>query len=148
MVRPDKGGARREGLERTRSIRSKTDRQADAVERGRIRAQLAPWQLKLARDMMRAQLTHGLELADVAARLDMSVNHFIRAFRHSAGMSPYHWYARRRIGRAMALMRIGTPIAQVAAACGFANQSHFTKAFKRISGTSPGRWRSTLRRKQ
>ena len=33
------------------------------------------------------------------------------------------------------------PIAQIAQACGFADQSSFTKAFMRVIGTSPAAWR-------
>lgn len=104
-------------------------------------ARLAPWQVKVAREIMSAHLAGSIDITEVAERLDISVNHFIRAFRQSEGMSPYQWYMNQRIGRAMALMWDGVPIAKVAVACGFANQSHFTKAFTRVSGVSPGRWR-------
>ncbi len=108
----------------------------------RARAHLAPWQAKLARDIMIAQLTGGLALADIAVRLNMSVNHFIKAFRESEGVSPYHWYMQRRIAQAMALLRDeALPLSKVADECGFADQSHFTKAFTRLLGISPGRWR-------
>ena len=32
-------------------------------------------------------------------------------------------------------------LAEVALACGFADQSHFTRVFTRTVGTSPGAWR-------
>jgi AraC-like DNA-binding protein len=32
-------------------------------------------------------------------------------------------------------------LAEIARACGFADQSHFTKAYARLRGISPGAWR-------
>jgi AraC family transcriptional regulator len=114
--------------------------------RPRTRAHLAAWQVKLARDMMLAQMTGGLALADVARRLDMSVSHFIKGFRESEGVSHYHWFMQRRIAQATTLLRDETiPLSKVADECGFADQSHFTKAFTRLLGISPGRWRRNLR---
>lgn len=114
--------------------------------RPRARAHLAPWQAKLARDMMLTQMAGGLALADVACRLNMSVSHFIKAFRETEGVAPYHWYMQRRIGQAMVLLRDETiPLSKVADECGFADQSHFTKAFTRLLGVSPGRWRRSVR---
>lgn len=108
----------------------------------RTRAHLAPWQARLARDMMTSQVAGGLALVDIAVRLNMSVNHFIKAFRESEGVSPYQWYMQRRIAQAMALLRDDAlPLSKVANECGFADQSHFTKAFTRLLGISPGRWR-------
>jgi AraC family transcriptional regulator len=96
--------------------------------------------------MMLAQMTGGLALADVARRLDMSVSHFIKGFRESEGVSPYHWFMQRRIAQATTLLRDETiPLSKVADECGFADQSHFTKAFTRLLGISPGRWRRNLR---
>ncbi len=113
----------------------------------RTRAHLAPWQTKIARDMMTSQVTGGLALADIAVRLNMSVNHFIKAFGETEGVSPYHWYMQRRIAQAMALLRDETllPLSKVADECGFADQSHFTKTFTRLLGISPGRWRRNQR---
>lgn len=43
---------------------------------------------------------------------------------------------------AQSLLRKGKPIAEIAAALGFAEQSAFTRAFKAWSGTTPARWRA------
>lgn len=120
---------------------------ARASRNKRTRAHLAPWQLKIARDMMMCQVGDGLALADIAGRLNMSVNHFIKAFGETEGVSPYHWYMQRRIAQAMALLRVETllPLSKVADECGFADQSHFTKTFTRLLGIPPGRWRRNQR---
>jgi AraC family transcriptional regulator len=106
------------------------------------RPQLAPWQIKIAMRMMEGVTVPDTMLADVAARLGISVTHFIKAFGNSVGVSPYHWFIERRIVRAMALMEDhALPLATIATRCGFADQSHFTKTFSRLIGMPPGRWR-------
>ncbi|WP_353744374.1 helix-turn-helix domain-containing protein [Roseovarius sp.] len=52
--------------------------------------------------------------------------------------------AARRVERAKELIRNGEPLAQVAAACGFASQSHMTRAFRNGTGATPGAWRRAL----
>lgn len=65
-----------------------------------------------------------------------------RHFRTLLGTSPYRYLTMRRLDRARALIRAGEPLAEVAAACGFADQSHMTRQFKRTYGLSPGRWKT------
>jgi transcriptional regulator GlxA family with amidase domain len=49
---------------------------------------------------------------------------------------------RLRIEQAQRLLaQRDVPLAQVALACGFANQSHFTQAFKRQLGLTPRAYR-------
>jgi AraC-like DNA-binding protein len=63
-----------------------------------------------------------------------------RHFRACLGTSPYRYLVMRRLDRARALIRRGVPLADTAAACGFADQSHMTRHFKKAYGLSPGRW--------
>jgi transcriptional regulator GlxA family with amidase domain len=78
-------------------------------------------------------------LANCAA---LSESHFSRAFKQSAGYSPHAYVIARRVERAK-LMMISTRerLADIALACGFADQSHLTRSFRRIVGMSPGPWR-------
>jgi transcriptional regulator GlxA family with amidase domain len=46
----------------------------------------------------------------------------------------------RRLARARALIGAGAPLAEIAAATGFADQAHFTRHFKKAYGLPPGRW--------
>jgi AraC-like DNA-binding protein len=43
-----------------------------------------------------------------------------------------------RFGRAVRLLHSGTPIAQVAAECGFYDQAHMNREFRVLGGTTPG----------
>lgn len=64
-----------------------------------------------------------------------------RHFRAYLGTSPHRYVVMRRLDRARALLRAGTPLAEAASASGFADQSHMTRHFKRVYGIPPGRWR-------
>lgn len=118
---------------------------ADAVEPAR--GGLAPWQLKRAQDRMRDALAQSLSLPSVAAACGLSPSHFARAFRCSTGVSPHAWLVRQRLARAKDLMRAqDLSLADIALACGFADQSHFTRVFAREEAMSPGRWRRSIER--
>jgi AraC-like DNA-binding protein len=106
------------------------------------RGGLAPWQLRRAQDRLRTELGDTPSLPAIAAACGLSVSHFARAFRQSLGVSPHAWLVRQRIARAKSLMcGRGSSLAEIALACGFADQSHFTRVFAREAGMSPGRWR-------
>jgi AraC family transcriptional regulator len=60
----------------------------------------------------------------------------------SVGTPPHRWVLRRRIERAEQLLDGSTvPLGEIAARCGFADQSHFTKVFARVARVTPGDWR-------
>ena len=63
-----------------------------------------------------------------------------RQFRAGLGTSPYRYLMMRRLDRARRLMLARRPLADIAADCGFADQSHMSRQFKRAYGVSPGRW--------
>lgn len=113
------------------------------------RARLAPWQVKIAQDFMLRKTNSVVPLAEIADRLDLSVNHFIKAFANTVGVAPYHWFVRQRIARAASLLETETmSLAQIAIECGFSDQSHFTRSFSGTYGMTPGRWRCTVKRAQ
>lgn len=106
------------------------------------RGGLATWQERRAKQLMNANLRGDISTVELARECSLSAGHFARAFRHSTGLSPHQWLLRRRIEEAHALLRDGRyTLAEIARACGFADQSHFTKAYVRLRGISPGAWR-------
>lgn len=110
------------------------------------RGKLAPWQLRLAQDMMATRLDGEIRLQELAGACGLSVKHFARAFRRSTAMPPHRWLMRRRIEHAQSLLlSTNSPTAQIALDCGFADQSHFTTAFRRMVGIPPGAWRHIKR---
>ncbi|WP_113000443.1 AraC family transcriptional regulator [Rhizobium sp. Root1203] len=112
----------------------------------RCRGGLAPWQRRRLLELLDANLGGDLTLADMAGACDLSTRHLVRAFGESFGMPPYRWLMMRRIERARALLGDGRmSIAEIALACGFADQSHFTRAFTKATNLSPAAWRRQMR---
>jgi len=103
---------------------------------------LAPWQERTAKEMIAAHTNADLSLADVANAVGLSVAHFSRAFKKSAGLSPHQWLLQARVDTAKTLLADpDLTLAQVALRSGFSDQSHLTKVFSRMAGTTPGSWR-------
>lgn len=104
---------------------------------------LAPWQERRAKALIDARLAHNLSLAEVARECELSVSQFARAFKRTTGMPPHRFLLERRLARARELL-FGSqqPLAAIAVACGFADQSHFTKAFRKALGQGPGAFRA------
>lgn len=111
----------------------------------RQRGGLAPRVLARVRARMQTDLDQPLRLADLAATAGLSEFHFQRAFRASTGFSPHQALERLRIARAESLIAAGEPLADVAAACGFAHHSHLTRAFRKARGVAPSVWRAATR---
>jgi AraC family transcriptional regulator len=91
---------------------------------------------------VQAHLDQDLSLEALAHQAGFSASHFARLFRHTTGASPHQFVLRQRIERAQRLLtEQEMPLACVARACGFADQSHLTQAFKRHLGLTPRAYR-------
>ena len=94
--------------------------------------------IQQARDYIHAHYARKLNLTELAAVCHLSPYHFQRVFVDQAGVSPHDYLVHVRIQHGKALLRQGMPIADVAQAAGFVDQSHFTRSFKRVVGLTPG----------
>ena len=77
-------------------------------------------------------------LADLARESGLSRFQVLRGFVRATGLTPHAYLVQRRIHAARRLIARGTPLAEAAAASGFADQSHMTRIFVRNYGISPG----------
>lgn len=103
-------------------------------------------QERLAKDYLVSNLHSSITLADVAEACGLSAAYFARSFRRTMGVSPYRWLISRRIDLSKTLLEMtNRPLIEVAAECGFSDQSHFTRTFSRIVGISPAAWRKARR---
>jgi AraC family transcriptional regulator len=103
---------------------------------------LATWQARRTLAYVEANLASKMDIEGLANVVALSRSHFSRAFKRSLGFSPMEYVVVRRVERAKAMIS-GTrePLAEVALACGFADQAHLNRRFRDIVGISPGRWR-------
>jgi AraC family transcriptional regulator len=88
-----------------------------------------------------------VSLRTAARMAGVHETHFSRAFRQHVGMTPSEFRWRARVRRASSLLlESATPLAHVAAACGFSDQSHLTRAFADRIGLTPAAYRRTFTR--
>lgn len=96
--------------------------------------------VKLAREYVEAHLDETIELATLAQACGRDRWQLSRDFRAVLGASPYRYALLRRLDRAREMMHTGHALADVASACGFADQSHFSRHFKKTFGMTPRTW--------
>lgn len=93
-----------------------------------------------AREMLDANLAHGVASSELEATTGQTRYALARHFRACLGTSPYRYLVMRRLDHARRLIRQGAALAHAAAVSGFADQSHMTRHFRAAYGLSPGRW--------
>lgn len=106
--------------------------------------QLSPKQIETARSMLNEPGSHSI--ADVARACGVSRGYFIQGFKEATGQTPHRWVMSQRTEQARSMMlKTKFSLADIALACGFADQSHFSRVFSRANGMSPGSWRRIAR---
>ncbi|KAB1439136.1 helix-turn-helix domain-containing protein [Pseudodesulfovibrio senegalensis] len=93
-----------------------------------------------ARAFLNANFAQPISLDELARQAGLSPFHLSRMFTARVGLPPHEYQVSRRVRRAKKMLADGEPAAQVAAECGFADQSHLSRAFKRIMGMTPGQY--------
>jgi len=122
------------------------DARAASEQEGRGNRRLPKWRMKRVLQLIEADLSRPLRLAELAECAGLSRMHFAAQFRQSTGLQPHEFLVHRRIQRAQEILRESElPLAEVALVVGFQTQAHFTTVFRRLSGDTPGRWRQLQR---
>jgi AraC-like DNA-binding protein len=102
-----------------------------------IREPAPPW-LERAREQLREEYRSNLTLTSVAKGAGVSREHLARAFRFHFGMSPSSFVQSVRLHDAcQQITETEIPLAEVAAQCGYADQSHMCRWVSRKKGVSP-----------
>jgi AraC-like DNA-binding protein len=78
-----------------------------------------------------------MDLETLAKRAGLSRFEALRAFKKRYGLPPHAYQLCLRINYSRRLLLEGASPADVAARCGFADQSHFSRHFKRFVGVTP-----------
>ncbi len=91
---------------------------------------------------LRADGIHKPALATVAAEAGVHPAHLCREFRRKFGCTMTQYLQRLRADNALSQLLAGkSPLADVAARTGFADQAHLTRTIRRYFGTTPGKLR-------
>jgi len=109
-------------------------------------ALLSRSQIAAACEMLTGGLNGDPSIADVARACGLSRGYFIRGFKDATGKTPHQWVLSQRVEQARGMLAgSNMSLADIALACGFADQSHFTRVFSRATGLPPGSWRRATR---
>lgn len=91
-----------------------------------------------ARELLRARFDGPVSLAELARHAGTDRFALLRAFSREVGMTPHEYQIHLRIARACRLIAKGLPLADVAIAVGYSEQSALHRPFTRHVGVTPG----------
>jgi AraC-like DNA-binding protein len=102
------------------------------------------WMLR-ARDAIDRDYARPLDIPALARIALVSEAHFIRTFRATFGETPHRYLQRRRVERAMALLRnTDQSVTDICFAVGFSSLGTFSRTFREIVGQSPSAFRQQV----
>jgi AraC family transcriptional regulator len=102
----------------------------------------APEWLSRAKQFLRVHIARTVTLAEIANAAGVHPAHLTRAFRQHYGHSVGSHVRQLRLDAARLQLRDSQrTLAEVAAACGFSDQSHLTRLFHAAYGVTPARFR-------
>jgi AraC-like DNA-binding protein len=111
-----------------------------------VRVDAASRRMLRARDKMDRSYDKPLDVAALARVALTSEAHFIRTFKDTFGETPHRYLQRRRLERAMALLRqTERPVTEICLDVGFTSLGSFSRTFTHVIGMSPTAYREAWR---
>jgi AraC-like DNA-binding protein len=96
-----------------------------------------------ARDTMDRAFALPIDVAALARVAHVSSAHFSRQFRATFGETPHRYLQRRRVERAMELLReTQQPVTEICFAVGFTSLGTFSRLFRDVVGEPPSHYRA------
>lgn len=92
------------------------------------------------RAYLEEHFTENVSLEELAALVNLSPFYLLRVFRESIGLPPHSYLTQIRVAHAKRLIGASMPLAEVATAVGFSDQSHLNRHFKALVGVTPGQY--------
>lgn len=132
----------------TTKVLARTEQHGTVVVATSIDAQLGdrtdvPSGLRAAIEVAHERVREQVRVGDLADAAGLSTDRLERAMRRTLDISPKQYLLRVRAEHAAVLLATTErPIAEIAAACGYYDQSQMTRQFRNQIGLTPGRYRS------
>jgi AraC family transcriptional regulator len=134
-----------EGLATALAAQLVTNHSTHLRRQERIQGGFSDRKVKQVLAFIEENLGNELSLTAIATAAGLSVSHSKVLFRQSVGLPIHQYVIRRRVERAVWLMRQGKlPLSQIALESGFAHQSHLAMHVRRTLGVSPKTFQATL----
>jgi AraC-like DNA-binding protein len=107
---------------------------------------LSPGAMRRVREYVEVHLGESIDLSMLAGVAGLSVHHFARQFKQSAGVTPHVYLTQKRVERAQEmLIQTDHPLAEIAFAVGFFDQGHLARHFRHLLGMTPREFRWSQR---
>ena len=103
-----------------------------------------PYAVTQLKRYIESHYAEDISLESLSRLTRLSRYYLIRVFRETVGIPPHAYLRQVRIKHAKDMLASGQPIAEVAIATGFTDQSHLTRWFKRLWGFTPGQYRNSV----
>lgn len=93
---------------------------------------------------MERSVREHVTVEDIARKVGVTEEHFIRIFRDEVRMTPHQYFTRLKIeGASGLLMSTDKSVGDISDWFGFENQFHFSRIFRKCTGMSPLQYRKT-----
>jgi AraC family transcriptional regulator len=107
-----------------------------------VRGGLTGYQLGRVKELVDVHISKKIGISELANSVGLSQFHFIRAFKHAVGLSPYQYILSERIRVAKEMLsKRDLSIADVALAVGFSDASQLNRVFQKLVGVTPTAFR-------
>jgi AraC-like DNA-binding protein len=102
--------------------------------------------IRRVREYVEVHLNESIDLGMLARVAGLSMHHFARQFKQSAGVTPHYYLTQKRVERAQEmLVQTNLSLAEIAYAAGFSDQSHLARHFRYMLGATPREFRQSQR---
>lgn len=107
-----------------------------------------PLVVRRMREYLDAHFAENISMQSMSDSMGLSPFYMARLFNKMVGLPPHAYQVQRRIQKAKQLLRCGSgnKLSDVAADCGFSDQSHLNRHFKRALGVTPGAYQRNCKR--
>lgn len=97
----------------------------------------------IVKDYIHTHFTENLPLNQLAKLVGLSEYHFAHMFKTSFAAAPHQYIQALRVKAAETQIKRGLPLVDIAANCGFSNQSHLGRIFKQFNGITPHKFKNS-----
>lgn len=114
------------------------------IKQPTAQTQQMPKDVEKALAYMDAHLQEDIDIKQLAALCNVSVNTLERHFKSSLGISPFEILKRKRLFASMMYLKSGCTVTEAALKSGFADWSNYIQLFRKKFGITPGQYKKEI----